>query len=97
MTAAPRRGGTDKEGVAALGSMIEEVEADMPSLRTQAEAIEERLDGLGDEVRTRRLVLTDGNDRPAVTVEAAEGAVELRLAALVRVVPAEDRPDPPAT
>jgi hypothetical protein len=77
--------------------MIEEVEADMPSLRTQAEAIEERLDGLGDEVRTRRLVLTDGNDRPAVTVEAAEGAVELRLAALVRVVPAEDRPDPPAT
>lgn len=69
----------------------------MPSLRTQAEAIEERLDGLGDEVRTRRLVLTDGNDRPAVTVEAAEGAVELRLAALVRVVPAEDRPDPPAT
>lgn len=77
--------------------MIEEVEADMPSLRTQAEAIEERLDGLGDEVRTRRLVLTDGNDRPAVTVEAAEGAVELRLAALVRVVPAEDHPDPPAT
>ena len=77
--------------------MIEEVEADMASLRTQVEAIEERLDGLGDEVRTRRLVLTDGNDRPAVTVEAAEDAVELRLAALVRVVPAEDRPDPPAT